>query len=579
MADKLPTVRRSQLITTYGVGAVVPVESESFIIGGIDDWPTPRDKRQRVVVEPRLARLLGVNRFLSPPSGERSAVPIYRFPELVFCPECKNLDAHYRLADQHSNECRECGRTLVPSRFVACCVNGHIEDFPYFQWVHRGQAGEGKDHNLTLEVRGTSSSLSDILIRCSCGVKPATMQNALGRGSMQGIKRCAGKRPWLETDDAGCDEPLVALQRGSSNVWFSVVRSSLSIPPWSEGAYAFAVSNWDVLSQFVGDDSILSKVISGLRSSESPTVDEVLGAVAALASDESLAMDEKTLRAQEYDALQSNRPESSPKQDFVCEPRPTVASIGRFVDSVSEVSRLREVRVLQSFSRVDAPVGDDASRMAPLSVQDSDWLPAIEVLGEGLFLRLDEGAVQAWENTAFASQREAIVQESLDRRAATLGRAPTGITARKLLVHTLAHVLINELALDTGYPASSIRERIYTNSGQAGVLLYTATADAAGSLGGLCAKGKPLEVSRLLRDAVERARWCSADPVCIESSTSGPDGLNVAACHSCLLLPEVSCECQNTLLDRACLIGLPNDPSGGYFDDLGTGTDLIASGP
>lgn len=564
----LPSVRRSQLISTYGVGAIIPIESESFLIGGIDSWPTPRDQRAGQVVEPRLARLLGVQKFLAPPAGDRSSVPIFRFPELVFCPECTRLDWHNRLAEHGSNDCRDCGRALIPSRFVACCTNGHIQDFPYHQWVHRGQDPEGDGHRLSLEVRGSSSSLADIVIRCACGVRPVSMQNALGRGSLKAITQCAGKRPWLDSDDPWCGNPLAALQRGSSSVWHSVVRSSLSIPPWSEGAYAFATSNWDVLSGLLTNEEVLRVVVESLRNTDSPGIDEILGAIAALSSDDIAALDEATLRAQEYEALGSLRPEQATNQDFVCVPRDAPSAIAEFIDSVSEVARLREVRVLQSFTRVDGPAGDASTRNAPLSGKATNWLPAIEVLGEGVFIRLNEHRVQMWEASDFAHLRQRLVQSTVDRQAFEHGKPPALINARKLLIHSLAHVLVNELSLDTGYPASSIRERIYSAPGQAGILLYTATSDAAGSLGGLCAKAEPNDVERLVRDAIERSRWCSADPVCIESTSTGADALNLAACHSCLLIPEVSCEHQNTLLDRACLVGLPDDPSLGYFDGL-----------
>lgn len=570
MAGKEPTVRRSQLVTTYGVGAIVPVDSESFIIAGIDRWPAPRDKRHRQVIEPRLARLLKVKNFLSPPSGDRVGVPTFRFPEMVFCPECHRLDKHYKLADQDTNLCADCARPLVPSRFVACCELGHLQDFPYFEWVHSGQDYPKGQHDLTLTVRGASSSLADIVIACSCKVQSVTMQNALGRGSLkQVISSCAGGRPWLDEDDPEpCEGQLVALQRGSSNVWFSVLRSSLSIPPWSEDAFAFATLNWDVLQLLLDDPTMLRGMIGKLRNDDSPSVDEVMGAVEALSSDQMLAMTEELLRSQEYDALRSDRPEQTPLQDFVCTPRAAESAVSEYVASVSEVARLREVRVLQSFTRVDPATSDDATHHGAMSVGRSDWLPAMEVLGEGVFVQLDDERLRAWENSTFAMSRAAAIQRSLDRRVADQGKPPQEITARKLLLHSLGHVLINELSLDTGYPASSIRERVYAADGQAGVLLYTATADAAGSLGGLSAKAAPGEVSRLLRDSVERARWCSADPVCIEATATGSDALNLAACHSCLLVPEVSCEEQNALLDRAALVGTPEQPGDGFFSLL-----------
>jgi hypothetical protein len=136
------------------------------------------------------------------------------------------------------------------------------------------------------------------------------------------------------------------------------------------------------------------------------------------------------------------------------------------------------------------------------------------------------------------------------------------------LLHVLAHALINQLALDAGYPAGSLRERLYHEDGACGLLIYTATTDSAGSLGGLVSHGDSARFGPLLSGAVRRASWCSADPVCIESEAAGAESLNLAACHSCMLLPETSCEEMNSFLDRALLVGLPDDPSVGYFGGI-----------
>jgi hypothetical protein len=134
-----------------------------------------------------------------------------------------------------------------------------------------------------------------------------------------------------------------------------------------------------------------------------------------------------------------------------------------------------------------------------------------------------------------------------------------------VLLHTLAHVLINEWSLDAGYPAAALRERLYSDEEMAGLLIYTATSDSAGSLGGLVAQGEPERLAATTRSAIRRSSWCSADPLCVEAEASGTDGINLAACHACVMLPETSCEHNNGLLDRALLIGTPEDPTIGFF--------------
>jgi hypothetical protein len=142
------------------------------------------------------------------------------------------------------------------------------------------------------------------------------------------------------------------------------------------------------------------------------------------------------------------------------------------------------------------------------------------------------------------------------------------VDACHVLLHTLAHVLIDQLALDAGYPAASIRERLFVDESMSGILIYTATSDSAGSLGGLAAQAEEDKIGRLLIDGIERLAWCSSDPVCIESTGAGTDGLNLAACHACVLAPETSCEEQNVLLDRGLLIGTPEEPGAGFFSGL-----------
>ena len=123
------------------------------------------------------------------------------------------------------------------------------------------------------------------------------------------------------------------------------------------------------------------------------------------------------------------------------------------------------------------------------------------------------------------------------------------------------------MALDAGYPAASLRERLYVGEDMRGFLVYTATTDSAGSLGGLGRAGRARQAREALPRPSRAAGWCSADPICVETRAQGADGLNLAACHACALLPETSCEEMNILLDRALLVGTPDDPTLGFFVD------------
>lgn len=568
-ATDRPKARQSQLVTTYGVGSLFPAGDQSFMICGIDEWD---ENSCAEVAEPRLARSLAVNTFRAPASGRKAGdVPAVRFPAYHYCPKCRRLD-HFWKFDKKNMQCADCSLDLTPSRFVACCENGHIEEFPYFQWVHRGSDVEGGTHRMELRTRGASSSLADIVISCSCGVPPHDMDGSFSAGALSQIKSCGGKRPWLVgAGDELCEKPLRVLQRGSSNVWFAAVRSSISIPPWSSPAARFVARNWGVL-EHIPDVALEAVVGSAIKAQKAPGLDaaDVLDVLARRKGmDKDQVPTDAELRAEEYQALITGN-ENGSHDSFECSAVDVDAALAGLVVQVSRATRLREVRALEGFTRVSSmPTEKTAPRVARLSLQYRDWLPATEVLGEGIFVRLAERVVADWERTLTAERRHGELAASVKRRADEAGaEAPEPPTARFLAVHSLAHALLQELSLDAGYPVSSLRERVYAEEGQAGILVYTASSDAAGSLGGLAALAERSRFADAFIAAVSRAGWCSNDPVCSESGPSGSDGLNLAACHACLLLPETSCEHRNVYLDRVTVVGTIEEANTGLLSGL-----------
>jgi hypothetical protein len=568
-------VRRSQLITTYGVGAVVALGDESFMVAGIDRWPV--DLSRMMFHEPRLERQLGVQGFVQPPASDGgNDVPIVRFPIVYFCSECHRLERHGFFTSFNDNKCNTCGVPLIPSRFVVVCENGHIDDFPYFEWVHKEKGSspsEKQQHMMKIEAGGASASLSDIVVSCSCG-KSSTMYGAFSRDALKGVKRCTGRRPWLG-DNVECDKTPRTLQRGASNVYFAVVRSALSIPPWSEGAFKVINQYWRVLEHI--PDVALRPTIEGMGIAAGTfySVDDLVLAVRQRRSGQTTPptanYDETMLRLQEYEALMRGKAEVSRTQDFVCVPASgTSVEVEQWFERVMMVTKLREVRALQAFTRLLPPESaDPPERRAALTKETMDWLPAVEVLGEGVFLHIQDDRLSAWETRPEVVARVQQIQTHYLARCASYGTSPIRtVTPRFVLIHTLAHVLINQWSLDAGYPAASLRERLYVSDEMAGLLIYTATTDSAGSLGGIVAQSELSRLQASLREAIANASWCSADPLCIEADAAGTDALNLAACHACVLLPEVSCEEANVFLDRALLVGTPEDTSLGFFVEL-----------
>ncbi|MFJ8859525.1 DrmB family protein [Streptomyces sp. NPDC102451] len=596
-ARKLGEIRRAQLITTYGVGAMIAVENESFLIRGIDSWDV---SEAPYISEPRLARQLGVSGFRMPPAPDadsaRDGVRAVRFPEMYSCPHCHQLQPFRRFNSPAGRaECSTCQESLVPSRFVMACTHGHLEDFPYWKWVHRGnRTGSGScGGQLTFQADGSTASLRAVLIGCSCGVERVSMEGSFRRQALRDLGiRCSGRRPWLRDAPAeSCQEPPRTLQRGSSSVWFPVMHSALSIPPYSQGIAKLVAPFYDGLKEeSPASIKTFVRVMKLLLHHPKYTDDDVVAEVerrreAEIAATEQANDTESAKRFDdyrrklyegEYRSLSTPHPEDAEEdQEFVCEPPSVSIDTLRSSHGLAQVmlvKRLREVRALQSFRRVEEPSpADSQMRQAVISLTKSSWLPAFEVSGEGVFLRLAPERLRAWEEHPEQVTRANRIRENHERLlSARAGESdkpipPSPATPRFLLLHALAHALINEWSLDGGYPAASLRERLYSDEHMAGVLIYTATSDSAGSLGGVVAQGEPDRLDASIKAALHRASWCSNDPLCMESEASGADSLNMAACHACLLLPETSCENNNILLDRAALVGSPDGRVPGFF--------------
>ncbi|MET9898441.1 DUF1998 domain-containing protein [Streptomyces sp. NPDC006446] len=599
-AHNLPrrgAIRRSQMITTYGVGSLIAVDQESFVVSGLDGadahWSADESPR---IHERRLARLLGVQHFRLPPaSGDHSkdGVRVRRFPVMHACPDCNELRRHRDFTPPPGRSvCGTCEADLVPSRFVIACEVGHLDEFPYWHWVHRA-AGGGTTAagqcggTLKLRTSGRSSSLRSIIVSCTCGVPEVSMEGSFRKSALKDLGlRCRGTRPWLgaSVPAQSCGLTPRTLQRGSSAVWQPVLKSALSIPPWSDGRADPLAEHWDELRK-LNSRAEIEMCLKFAFKGESPVpVDEVMALLDAEREEDPTGDDApsfdhryRALRNKEYERLRSGNDESERSRDeqFICEtPLGDSAPLGPLgVTGPMLVKKLREVRALKAFTRLADPDSTTEGNEAALSASELTWLPAMEVRGEGVFLRLDDERLDDWARSAAVAARAERMRTAhrrvMEQRAADPTRVPPSpATPRMVLLHTLAHVLINEWSLDAGYPAASLRERLYADDDMAGILVYTATSDSAGSLGGLVAQGEPDRLARTIRSAVRRAEWCSSDPLCVESEASGTGGTNLAACHACVMLPETSCEHNNILLDRALLVGTPEDPRLGFFADI-----------
>jgi hypothetical protein len=232
------------------------------------------------------------------------------------------------------------------------------------------------------------------------------------------------------------------------------------------------------------------------------------------------------------------------------------------IDKLIAVNRLRVIEVYKGFQRAasDAEDFDPTPIVAPDFTGNLDWLPAIELFGEGMFFTLNNEIIEKWEHHPLIRQRASEIETRYQDSEIILPDEAIP-TPRFILLHTLAHALVRELESIAGYPAASLQERIYSSAEKkmAGVLIYTAVPDIAGSLGGIIEQAKPRRFIKLLDSAFKQLEWCSMDPVCGDMEGQGPSWLNRAACHGCVLLPDTSCSYNNVFLDRVFIKGKPDE--------------------
>jgi hypothetical protein len=624
--------RTSQGVVPFGVGAVIDFLDESLMSGGLDAWPyeiadasiRPEILKSSQVVDGRLARRLSaelgrqIDFFMSPteapdvvsrgaPRLDRADMPFVRFPNWHFCPRCRHLKhvpwntpwrsealrCHNsgRRAEGTAKPCSELPAKrrprLSPVRFVAACEAGHIMDFPWHEWAHSGDiSGCTPDAAQLYLYSTTAAGLAGVVVKCmSCG-SSRSMAGAFQRDALRGmlVPSCPGERPWLGPDGAVPCPSLIpqTIQRGASNSYFARLTSSILIPPYSAKVQQVLdrPDIWDEITSFTVDGKPHLPFLKTKAKNLGLDEDAFIGAVLERMNGDETASegytDETRYRFDEYKAYTGPRPPEVERHDFdtkACDVDGYEPWFARAFDAVVLVRRLRETRVLTGFTRLVPPDATNGA-LAALSLTPKRWLPGFSVRGEGIFLQFSKERLSAWERGPVASERVRSLQAQLNRLAVERMRPVRTISTSHLLIHSFAHLLIRQLAFECGYDSSSLRERLYVSAdpahGMAGLLIYTASGDSEGTLGGLVRQGEPGRLDATIKAALANAAICSSDPLCIESEGQGTNSLNRAACHACALLPETSCEEGNLLLDRVVVIGTPGQPEIGYF-----GGDLL----
>lgn len=633
---RVGSIRPNAMLYTSGIGSTVDLPQIAVMPQGIDAWDKAYARMggdPTLVLVPRLVeavrRQLGnqVGELRQPPwlpdelGGDSTpiGIPTRVFPQWLRCTGCDLLAPVSANVFQFENtrkhrpdmarfihrKCKgrfkngERDRVAVPARYLIACTNGHLDEFPYVDWVH-GADGNRQECVAQPQLRmleWRSNLGPQVSIRCVQCDASRNIVELTRPGGDAALPNCRGRHPHLPTfgsPDYPCTGEVRLMLLGAANQWFPATVSVLVLPARKEPKPA------DIVGEVIGlPPSTVAKLTSlasivGWRQFAPESMVEKFAGI----SDEDLwqavqiargelppvapaapiggGYDPNYLLVPEWETL--IHPEDFLSEDrkngFKVHPVPVAPSLESVVNEVVAVDRIRKANAFIGFTRIDAldRVGDDATRIAPISISGKPkWVPATEDRGEGVFIRFDEEVVADWEAAALTSdvweKHGAAHDRNLARRqsrtAVQLDAANRMPPPRYWALHTLSHLLIREMAMSSGYGSASLSERIYAWSGDddraaaAGILITTTSPDSEGTLGGLVDLARTARLEEVTLDSLHRAARCSSDPICAHRvPRDQEDFLHGAACHFCLFLSETSCERANRFLDRRFVLDL-----------------------
>ncbi len=594
-------IRQSQLVTTFGPGSMVDLPDHSVLIAGLDAWTAGGEP----ISEPRLSRKLAavvgvpsVDLRTPPPADDDPTAPprgivAFQFPEWFIVQGAEpqeegkfrtRLLVHRKsLTKRKYIDRDQKKRSVVPVRFVRACRAGHIADIDWYAFVHNGPSDCAKQvRQLFIDERGTSGDLTEVWIRCECGKAERSMAQAAVLAN-HALGSCDGARPWLGAfTKETCGEPSRLLIRSASNAYFPQLMSVISLPDRDQAIKQTVDRIWNYLEvveeigqlRYERKKAVVREALDGFSDEEvlAEIQSRKLGA----------AKTEKSVKVAELETLVSAKDEiGEDRPDGVFYARnlprkvwdqPWMAPIERVV----LVHRLREVVAQVGFTRFESAAPDtegelDIGVKRAALAREVSWLPAFENKGEGIFLQFNRESIKTWLGRKSVSDRATELGLGFEAwRKEHAGANRQAPNLAYLMMHSFSHLLLTAVALRCGYPASSIRERIYAfpEIGY-GVLLYTGTSDAEGTLGGLVQLGR--QIHEVVKSALDLGILCSNDPVCAQHDPPNPHErrfLHGAACHGCLLISETSCEQQNDFLDRSLVVQTVQNLGAELFSEI-----------
>lgn len=628
---RVGSIRPSQLMWSYGVGAMIDLPRMSVVVEGLDRWNTTE---ARPIAEDRLLaavrRELGpqVKSLYEPPLPEedpfnaeetdpvhRIGVPVGVFPRWLRCPRCGLLSEaesglfKFKGSNRRPDEARyvheQCpkrkgGRppACIPGRFLVACEQGHLDDFPWREFVHRGPTA--CTGSLRFYEVGSSLETANLFVACDaglgfpshreeeeahagtadgsgCGTRPRSMVEAFGESAKTALPKCRGRHPHLRQASGHCDRPLRTILIGASNSWFPKSISALSIPQGTTELETAVEEKWSILGQVQAQAELgVLRRTNQLGRAVGYDDGEIWNAIEAIRDRDirSTETDTADLKVPEWHVL--SNPAAAPESgDFRVTETEAPDGFEDLLERTVLVERIREVNALLGFTRLEAPEdllpGDEELTYAPLSFSSPQWVPANEVRGEGILVRFRPEVVAEWEQKSEVEEHlRSLRRANREWRVARRLPADRGYPGdRHVLIHTFSHLLMRELALECGYSSAAIRERVYSarteDTDMAGVLIYTAAPDSEGTLGGLVRLGESETLGRLIAQALGHAALCASDPLCSEHDPVPDRSLHGAACHACSFAPETSCEFGNRFLDRGVVIETLKAPDAAFF--------------
>lgn len=531
-------IQRGKLIGQQGPGSIyVDVDGSSYILSAVDKWFDRQVKNKSIdsdefeIHDTRMENKLGVSKFFEAPeyrttydrnniTNTKLSIPVARFPLVEYCQECGTLRTAKATFSNKTRRCHHCNtqRQFTQFPIVIMCEAGHIDDFPYFSYIHT-EKPEGESCKRQWVDR-TGPSILNWTLRCECGAHHS-LTGVTGKSNdsgsspftreMNGMK-CLGRTPWTGEDTKmDCSHTPVAVLKNSLSVYSPETIEALSITDSVSDSANEGNSFGDVLEHEYN-------YLTGKITSE----------------------DDNKLKITLGKGFENDK----------------------FIKSVNSVERLQQIVVQTNFHRQTptddysnfekAKKGPKESLLFSQDYKNRNWYPAKKVYGEGIFIEFNADELALWQE----SEKVARYYDKLTLRVGDFYLKDRFSSPISVMIHTLSHVLIRELSKHSGYPMVAIQERLYVEDDNLGLLLYVTDTDKDGTYGGLARLAKKEKFEKILNRALMDGQWCSSDPVCYELGHEHGQGIqnsNGAACHNCTFVPSTACSFRNCYLDRELL--------------------------